>query len=112
MSEITLPWPPKELSPNARTHFHAKARVAKNYREGAFWTAFDCIAPESGPVHLTIEFRPPDKRKRDLDNMLASTKAGLDGIADALKINDERFELTIRRGEPVKSGRVVVRIGR
>jgi hypothetical protein len=34
----------------------------------------------------------------------------LDGIADALKINDERFELTIRRGEPVKNGRVVVRI--
>jgi crossover junction endodeoxyribonuclease RusA len=111
MSEIALPWPPKELSPNARTHFHAKARVAKNYRLSAFWTALDCVAPESGPVHLTIEFCPPDKRKRDLDNMLASTKAGLDGIADALKINDERFELTIRRGEPVKNGRVVVRIG-
>lgn len=33
---VTLPWPPKELSPNARVHHKAKARVAKAYRETAW----------------------------------------------------------------------------
>jgi crossover junction endodeoxyribonuclease RusA len=34
---------------------------------------------------------PPDRRARDLDNMLASIKSGLDGLADALEANDRRF---------------------
>ena len=46
-----------------------------------------------GDVHLWIDFYPPDKRARDQDNMLAAFKAGFDGLADALKVNDKRFRL-------------------
>lgn len=110
---IELPWPPKELSPNARTHFHAKARVAKAYRDHAYWIAkIDPLRlPEDGEINLHLDFYPPDARKRDLDNMLAAAKAGIDGIADAHKVNDQRFGFTIRRCAPVPKGKVVVSLG-
>lgn len=137
---IELPWPPKECSPNARAHYLAKSRVTKAYREQAYWLAqsranyekaavvLGCrpidpaavtgthllpraLRPDySDAIILSIVFHPPDKRKRDLDNMLSSIKAGLDGIADALSVNDQRFEFNIKRGDPVKSGSVVITI--
>lgn len=110
---IELPWPPKELSPNGRVHFHAKARAAKAYREAAYWTAKSRPVGNGdigngGELTLCIRFFPPDKRRRDLDNMLSSIKAGLDGIADALEVNDQRFAFNISRAQPVKGGKVVV----
>jgi crossover junction endodeoxyribonuclease RusA len=43
-------------------------------------------------VHL--HFVPPDRRRRDLDNLIASMKAGLDGLADALGVDDSRWKLS------------------
>jgi crossover junction endodeoxyribonuclease RusA len=89
---LTLPWPPKELSPNARVHRLAKARVAKEYRMVCWALAKEArlTAPE-GPVHLKLTFFPPTRQPRDLDNCLASIKSGLDGVADAMGINDRDF---------------------
>jgi hypothetical protein len=98
MIELTLPWPPKDLSPNARVHWSRRSKAAKAYRELCFWEAKRLLAaggwqdlPEEGDLHLWIDFYPPDRRHRDDDNMLASFKAGRDGLADAMKINDKRF---------------------
>jgi crossover junction endodeoxyribonuclease RusA len=57
--------------------------------------------PEEGPIHLDIEFVPPNKRAHDLDNCLAAIKAGLDGVADAWGVNDQRFTLTIHKADRV-----------
>ena len=103
--EITLPWPPKDLSPNARVHWTKKSKAAKAYRNECAWTvkasgslpAFGFV----GAIFLEIEFYQPDKRARDLDNMLASIKSGIDGIADALGVNDSRFVYQIRRAETI-----------
>ncbi|MES2295229.1 MAG: endodeoxyribonuclease RusA [Pseudomonadota bacterium] len=115
--KLTLPWPPKELSPNARIHFLAKSRVTKAYRETSYWLA-DALwrsgrnpCASEGPITLAFTFHPPDRRRRDLDTMLSSVKAGIDGIADALGVNDVRFEYALKRAEPVKNGRVVIVIG-
>jgi len=62
---ITLSWPPRELHPNARKHFHAKARAAKAYRVSATYAAM-AEGPQidvSGPLSLSIDFYPPDKRR-------------------------------------------------
>jgi crossover junction endodeoxyribonuclease RusA len=40
-------------------------------------------------------FYPPDRRHRDMDNMFAAMKAGLDGLADALHFNDKGFKVTL-----------------
>lgn len=42
--------------------------------------------------------------------MLSAAKNGLDGLADAWKIDDNRFMLTIKRGEKVKHGAIIVEV--
>lgn len=114
MIEVVLPWPPKDLSPNARVHWTKRSKAAKVYRTECGWHVRAAgpkpkLAP-SGPITLDIEFVEPDKRyRRDLDNMLASIKAGIDGIADALGVNDRRFVFRIRSSDLI-GGMVKVRI--
>jgi crossover junction endodeoxyribonuclease RusA len=65
--------------------------------------------PEGAPLRVTLRVYPPDKRRRDWDNVIASLKSGLDGIADALGIDDSRFRLSIEMlPEVAKGGRVDV----
>lgn len=106
---IVLSWPPRELHPNARPHFHAKAKAAKAYREAAYWLTIAADIVWLGKTAVKIQFYPPDKRKRDLDGMLSHIKAGLDGISDAMLFNDYSLNpITIERCEPVKGGKIVV----
>ncbi len=65
---------------------------------------------EGDRAHLTLRFCPPDRRRRDLDNMFASFKHGIDAVAEAIGIDDYGFAFTIARGEPVKGGSVQVTI--
>jgi crossover junction endodeoxyribonuclease RusA len=103
LDKLTLPWPPRTLSPNAREHWAAVANAKKKYRLEAYLLAKQSKwdFPADGPIHLDIEFIPPNKRAHDLDNCLASIKAGLDGLADGWNVNDKRFTLTIRKAERV-----------
>lgn len=59
-------------------------------------------------VHMTIHFHPPDKRRRDMDNLIAATKALRDGLMDALMVDDSRFVVTYEMGEMFAGGAVVV----
>lgn len=107
---IQLPWPPAKLSPNARGNWRTKEKARTAYKLEGYIAARGMRAPE-GDIHLSITFHPPDKRHRDLDNCLASVKYALDGIANALKINDTAFRpITIDWGEPVKNGKIVIKI--
>ncbi len=98
--KLTLPFPPKELNPNSRLHFMKVARFKKSYRQACWALAKEAgfnstslAGCEKAEVHLT--FYPPDRRHRDMDNMLASMKSGLDGIAEALHFNDKGFKVTL-----------------
>ena len=95
---LVLPWPPKELSPNARVHWRKKSPITKAYRAEcamqvmAHQWGYEIVKKiTSGRLHLWIDFYPPDRRHRDDDNMISSFKSGRDGIADALGIDDKRF---------------------
>ncbi len=111
MTSIILPWPPKELSPNARHHWRKLAPIKKKYRSTCAW---ECKAQgvkkmDVYSLHVSITFHPPDGRKRDLDNMLASIKSGLDGVADAVGVDDSNWTITITTGDP--RGCVAVHLG-
>jgi crossover junction endodeoxyribonuclease RusA len=110
VTEIVLPWPPRELSPNARPHYFVRARATKAYRTTAHWAtkAAGVRAPDdAGDIRLNVLFNPPSRRS-DRQNYPGWVKAGIDGVADALGVNDRRFEPVYTYGEPVKGGRVVV----
>lgn len=107
--QILLPWPASALSPNARGHWSQKSRAAKAYRMQCFLFAKKAglVAP-AGRILLQLEFLPPTARRRDDDNLLASFKAGRDGLADALGIDDSLFVSQVQIGEVHPGGAVRV----
>lgn len=107
---IRLPWPHRDLSPNARGHWSKKAKAARNYRADAclLSQAMGCRGLGCKTLTVEITFYPPDNRARDTDNMLASIKSGLDGIADATGVDDSLWHYGVARGEKVKGGAVLV----
>jgi crossover junction endodeoxyribonuclease RusA len=111
---VTLPWPEKVLSPNARVHWSRKAKAVKAARHSASWLVLEKLM--AGRIlgwpaaSISMTFCPPDNRRRDRDNLIASMKAATDGISDAIGIDDSKFEATYRMGEPVKGGSVLVTI--
>ena len=111
MIRITLPWPPRSLSPNARLHWAQLAKAKKVYREACAWTAKGQGAKpmQADKLHLTLTFHAPSRREYDLDNALARMKAGLDGLADVLGVDDKHWSLTIQKSETI-GGFVVVEV--
>lgn len=108
---LTLPWPPAGLNPNKRLHHMALAKLKATYRKVCADTArFQGAGPlKAEALTLRLTFVPPDRRGRDLDNMLSSMKAGLDGLADVLEVNDRAWSLVLERAPDV-GGFVRVRV--
>ena len=114
--ELVLPWPSKDLSPNARVHWRVKAKATKAARQAAVLLAFeagmrDAWLPE-GRLDLWFDFyQAPGKKLPDDDNMLGRCKAYRDGIAQVLGIDDKRFiSHPMVHEERREGGQVVVRI--
>ena len=115
MKELILPWPDRALHPNSRGHWSKRAKAAKSARDGGALLALQAgwhqaKLPE-GRLHVWIDGYPTDKRRRDADGLLSSLKPWLDGIADALGIDDRRFvPHPWVKDEVVKGGEVRIRI--
>lgn len=103
---MNIPWPPSILSPNNRSHWAKKHKHKSKYKSDCYYLAKQNTPTLDNNISLAITFHPPDNRKRDMDNMLASIKAGLDGIAQAWGVDDSRFRLTLQIGEVVKNGTI------
>ena len=110
---IKLPYPVKALWPNGRAHYHAKARATDNHRAWAHGVALAVKGRGNLPdttgwdILLTVYPKPtgpfPDK-----DNASAACKAYLDGIADALGVNDRLFSAPrVQFAERCKEGKFV-----
>lgn len=119
MIELALPWLHKELSPNARVHWGKRAKLIKHARTYAGVAVLVCepkdvveALKQASKFDVYISFYPPDKRKRDMDNMVsnATMKAYLDGIAGALGVDDSTFTLHYSLCEVVKGGTVLIQI--
>ena len=110
---FTLPWPP---SVN-RYWRHVGRRVLIS-REGRTFRRDVCALlggrgprkpPSDGRIALCMDAFPPDRRRRDLDNL---PKAVQDSLARAGVYEDDSQidELHIRRRDKVKGGKIIVRI--
>ena len=112
---IVLPWPPKGLSPNDRPSRWALARAKKQYRRSCAWAAVAAGARrlDADRLRVRVRFIPPNANVRDTDNMVASIKSGLDGVAEVIGVDDSRWDLVLApRGAPEPPGRVEVIIER
>ena len=101
--QLTLPWPPADLSPNSRGHWSKLARAKKAYRTACAITARQQGAgrSEAKKLHVSLVFVPPTRRAYDLDNLLARMKSGLDGLADVLGVDDRHWKLEIDRSDEI-----------
>ena len=109
---VILPWPTSDLSPNARGHWAIKARAKKAYRTACAAQARSqgLTRSASERVHLKITFVPPNRRARDLDNLLASLKSGLDGLCDVLGVDDAKWSIEISKAEDRIGGFVEIEV--
>ena len=107
---LKLPWPPTVLSPNARKDRRHTTAVRNGYKTACFYATKEAGAVITADAHLSIQFYPPDARKRDLDNLLGSIKYGLDGVALAAGVDDYGWSFSIQRCDPVKGGAVLIHV--
>lgn len=94
---VRLPFPDKSLMPNRKNgkHWSATHAAKTAQHDAAFYATKQAMqgweAPE-GNIALSLLYLAPDKRHRDLDNLLAASKAMIDGMAKALGVDDSRFK--------------------
>lgn len=114
MIRVTIPWPPRTLHPNGRPHWRIKAESAAISRNDAFLLTRTALRGRKPAfeerIQVRLTFCPPNRHKHDIDGCLSANKAALDGIADALGVDDSRFSLTLERGPVTKGGAVYVEI--
>jgi crossover junction endodeoxyribonuclease RusA len=112
---LELPWPARELSPNFRGHWSTISKVKKAYRlkcsQLGLASGLNLAPKDPTSVKVHLMFCQPDRRGRDWDNMLASMKSGLDGLADAMGVDDRKWRVAFDvSDDPVKHGKVLVTV--
>lgn len=119
--KLVLPWPDKQLTPNAkrRKHWRAYQPAIKSDRELGYGLTLEQLSHGIRDVRLAVRgktlcpkvtFYPPDHRKRDDDGMIGAFKHLRDGICDALNIDDNKLRPIYAFAEPEKPGRVEVEL--
>ena len=113
MTELELPYPP-----SVNHYYRRVGRRTLISREGRKFRRHVCsllaaagVTPLSGPLRVEIEVYPPDRRRRDIDNV---QKALLDALQHGGAFHDDGqiVQLKIEKRRCVPGGRTVVRIGR
>ncbi|GAA5786124.1 RusA family crossover junction endodeoxyribonuclease [Chitiniphilus shinanonensis] len=113
MTTITLPWPPstnrywRHPTTGKLAGRHLISEEGRRYRVAVQEQVLvQRIRPTSGRLNVEVMAFPPDRRVRDLDNLLKSL---LDSLTCAGAWGDDGHidRLAIERG-PVKSGGEVV----
>ena len=104
-------FPPREASPNARVHYMKLHSVKK--AQGELMTGLILVQGIADKpmekAHLTITFESKDKRKRDIDNLLASCKAYIDALVPDVIVDDnaERLSLSLYYKSKMPETRII-----
>lgn len=112
---IILPFPPASLAGHNTGQWFDKSKVVATYRAEAFHITkqekrkqgFE--VPAEGDIAIAFLFVPPDNRG-DRVNFPNRLKPQIDGIAEALGVNDKRFLPSYHYAKPGKPGRVQIQL--
>lgn len=110
---VALPYPHKALWPNGRAHWGLKAREVKKHRQwAAFATKAASLRIGDSPIPVHIVCHPKARGiAPDKDNVAAAAKSYLDGIADALGINDRHFAAPTVSISDQRTGQFTITVG-
>jgi crossover junction endodeoxyribonuclease RusA len=114
----SLPWPPSVLHPNQAPRNLAAVWSAKKRHRRACKDATDRVLRRlavppvpAGLIRCWVVFHPPDQRHRDVLNLAAAIKYAVDGVAEALEVNDRRMRpWVLDFGAPAPGGRIDLRL--
>lgn len=115
---VSLPFPPAILSGHTGGDGMGKWKKIKEVKERralakacaqAALRRSNFRPADSGDIAIHITFTPPDNRG-DRVNFAARMKAYVDGIAEALGVNDKRFLPSYDFRPAEKPGQVVVEV--
>lgn len=110
---VQLPAGMELLNANRRIHWRRRAEITKAIREAAYLLACGSV-PRLQRAQITVEYRPPDRRRRDVHNLYPSAKAAVDGLVDARILPDDSDRYLIgpdmRCGDVEPAGRLVLHI--
>ena len=115
---LTVPAPGAWLTGNAATnrHWRHRATLVKTWRETAAWRARQArLDPIPSPFAVTATIHKRDRRLFDLDGVVPTIKACVDGLRDAGVIEADDFRHMVRlvvvAGEPDRElPRLVLRV--
>ena len=111
---IRVPWtPPAGLGVNAHKHWRVKHGPEQEGKQAAFLAARSTLArtpwqcPDM-PVLVAVIHWEKRSRKKDADNALGAVKWLVDGICEAIGIDDRRFvtSMAFQKIDPAKQGYV------
>ncbi len=110
--QVELDWPPRACMPNSGAHVHARTRERRRQRRAAAGAALVASELPPGPLAVQLVFTPPDRRRRDLDNLIAACKGALDGVFEANGRDDADVQLLAGRwsGDVRRPGSVLVTV--
>lgn len=86
---IVIPTDELALSLNSRAHWSRRAEANRSLREVAYFKAKEAELPRLRRGAVVVEFYLPDRRRRDLDNLLAACKPAIDGLVAAHVFEDD-----------------------
>ena len=109
---LTLPYPPSVNHYWRRVGLHTLiSREGRTFRRNvcALLSGGRRMPPTSGRIALAMDAFPPDRRRRDLDNI---QKPVLDALEHAgIYADDSQIDLLVtRRREAVPGGRLLVKV--
>jgi crossover junction endodeoxyribonuclease RusA len=93
---ITITVPGRPPTPNARRHWRVTALDNDTWKGAARVVALEAKPDSWEPLdhaEVDVTFIVPDKRRRDLDNLVSSVKPQMDGIVDAGILRDDSLEV-------------------
>lgn len=93
---VETPWSRPPLTANQRLHWRKKADLTREVRQWA-GVLFRSVQFDTLPVIVQLDWYVPDKRRRDVDNTVATLKPLCDGLVDAGVVPDDTPEFMDKR---------------
>jgi crossover junction endodeoxyribonuclease RusA len=97
---VSVPFPGADLSPNTRSHFFCLHHAKKKFKRQVYGIMrcaeglrdFKAAIKTADRATMQLVFCPNQKRRYDVDNLIARMKSGIDAIAECLEVNDSMFD--------------------